>query len=563
MAQNNRKSRALNKDMTFEEIDEQIKLLSTQKSIDIEKAIYSNNPQQILNAQSYLARQEGKKNKPDIKSWLYLPDDYAHTGKGYKDAIKGITFEALKSISKLFVVRLVHDTRIDQIKNFLAFTTDDQKEGFTITKKRGLFETEASELTKSEQKVVTGIVKFLETCGNNSKWDNYDDYIEFISKIMRDSLTYDQLGFENVRSRNGELQKIVSVDASMLRQLDSMDPRYVNQFKDMMWNWEGQEYPPQYCMAYNGQILNHPISGQPIMYYPWQLGYGIRNKVTDVKANGYGVGELEVGIELITWILWSFQYNGNFFKQGSQPKGFLNIKDGNLDNGTINEFRNDWRQMMSGVGNAHKLPVFEGINLEWTDLQMKNRDMEFNEWMEFLLIIFCSLYRIDPTELGFNFGKQSSPFGQDGQKERLDHSKKKGLKPLLVFLSKILNKYIISELDENYELKFTGIDIEDEDAQVELDKKKLDGGMVSMEMMFEKHAGRKFNEKTDTILNQVYQQAQQSKMMGGEEMNQMVDEEAGEQQEPVNAFEEFGKSADTDPFVKDTLGYIEKVFSKE
>ena len=39
---------------------------------------------------------------------------------------------------------------------------------------------------------------------------------------------------------------------------------------------------------------------KPIIYYPWELGYGIRNKTTDVKTNGYGYSELEQGIEL-TW----------------------------------------------------------------------------------------------------------------------------------------------------------------------------------------------------------------------------------------------------------------------
>lgn len=560
----NRKTRALQNnigEMSFEQYDREMMRLATQKTLDIEKALYSNDPNKIIGAQAYITKvqnEQRKKNVPDVKSWLFLPDDYGYTGSGYKETIKGVSFGQLKAVSKLFAVRLIHDTRIDQVKNFLAFSSDDQKEGFTINKKRGLFDKEHSEMTKTEQKRVTELVKFLESCGNNSKWDNFDDFQEFIGKILRDSLTYDQLAFENVRSRNGELQKIVSVDASMIRLLDSVDPRYQEQFKGMEWNG----YLPKYCMVHNQQVMQHPVTGQTIAYYPWELGYGVRNKSTDVQSNGYGTGELETGMELITWILWSFQYNGNFFKQGSQPKGFINIKDGNVDNTVVNEFRNSWRQMMTGVHNSHKIPVFEGIDLEWIDLQMSNRDMEFNQWLEFLLVILCSLYRIDPTELGFNFGQASTPFGQDGQKERLDHSKKKGLTPLLVFIEKIINKYVISELDEQYEFKFTGVNIEDENAQVELDSKKMAAGMVSFESMFEKHMGRKYKEGKDTILNQVFQQAQQAKQFGGEGMNSMVDQEAGEDGSTgaQNPFEQFDKAENNDPIMKSALSYIDKSF---
>ena len=45
--------------------------------------------------------------------------------------------------------------------------------------------------------------------------------------------------------------------------------------------------------------------------------------------------------------------------------------------------------------------------------------------------------------------------------------------------------------------------------------------------MFEKYSGRKFNPEKDTILNTVYQSAQSNKMMGGEGMNQIVDDEEG------------------------------------
>lgn len=546
--------------VSYKDIDRQIQELNIAKSLQLDTDLRSNSVGDILKAQNYLIELEKQKpTKIKPKSFAFMPDDTGYTGNGYKESYRDVSFQQAKKISKLFMVQLILQTRKDQVKNYLAFTTDEQKEGFTITKKRGLFDTEVGELSKDEQKEVTRIVKFIESCGNNSKWDNVDTFMEFVSKILGDSMIYDQLAFECVRSNNGDLQKIIACDASMFRYLDSTDPRYQDRFKDMIWNG----HYPRYCQTHMSRILTNPISNEQAIFYPWELGWGIRNKISDVERNGYGISEIEIGVKLITWILWSFDYNGNFFKQGSQPRGFLNIKDGGLDNTTLNEFKQMWRDTMVGSHNAHKLPVFEGIDMEWHDLQNSNKEMEFQKWIEFLLVIFCSLYRIDPSELGFNFQTASTIFGQDGQKERLDHSKTKGLKPLLVFLEGVINKYIVSELNPEYHFKFTGIDIEDEDAQIELDDKKLKAGAVSFESIFEKWSGRKFNPKTDTILNQVFQQAQQAKQMGNPEMNKMVDDEAGiEGEGEQNPFAEFGKSGNLDPITKASIDKINSLFEK-
>ena len=80
----------------------------------------------------------------------------------------------------------------------------------------------------------------------------------------------------------------------------------------------------------------------------------------------------EILINITTWILYGMEYNGNIFKNGSNPKGVMNIKSGGGSQNTLDDFRESWRHMMNGSQNSHKIPVFEGIDLEWIDMQMKN-----------------------------------------------------------------------------------------------------------------------------------------------------------------------------------------------
>lgn len=494
----------------------------------LQKSLNSENFEEVMKAQAFIAEQQKNGRRapqPEIKSILWNPSEIGFNGKGYRDPNNGIAFGTLNRMGDIFIIKAIINTRIEQVQNFLKYSVDDQKPGYQIRYKRspGSKGSDEKELSAKDKKIVDYIVRFLEEGGENDKWECEDNFQEFTRKVLRDSLVLDQMTFELVRARNMNLKKYRAVDAALIRQLDTNDPRYRQMFENFRWHG----YLPRYAMVWDGQIIRHPVSDEYVVFYPWELGYGIRNKTTNVLRNGYGCSELETLIEIVTWILWGMQYNGNFFKQGSQPKGFINVKNGNVDQGTLNEFRQDWKQTMSTVYNSHKIPVIQGIDLEWIDLQQTNRDMEFTEWIKFLLVIACAVYRMDPSELGFQFQDAACIFGQEGQKERLDHSKQKGLTPLLVFYQNILNKYIISEIDDRLELVFTGIEIEDEAAQVELDKKKSEAGFVSLEDMFEKYSGRKFDPNKDTILNTVYQSAQTNKMMGGEGMNEIVDGEEG------------------------------------
>lgn len=544
-------------DLSLDDLNKLQKAIPYAFQSKLQASLNSNDPNELMKANLYLG--ELNPNSGKITSVFFDPNDLSGNGKGFKDSRGILSFETLRKMGDLWIIRAIVNTRIEQIQNFLHFSEDEQKEGFTIRRKKGLFkDRDEEELSEEDKKKIENIVKFLERGGWTEKWDNIDDLQTFVRKITFDSLTLDQLAFEIVRNRNWELNKFRAVDASMIRFLDSVDPRQRESLED--YRYRG--YLPRYCMVWDELILKNPITKEPILYYPWELGFGIRNKSSNIRRNGYGTSELETLVEIITWILWGMQYNGNFFSQGSQPKGFINVKNANISNSTLNEFRQAWSQTMKGVQNSHRVPVINGIDLEWIDLQKNNRDMEFNEWLKFLIIISCAVYRMDPTELGFQFKDQAQIFGQDGQKQRLQHSREKGLKPLLIFLQNIITEYLVSELNEDFEFVFTGIEVEDEEAQVKLDKDKLEMGMVAMQDIFKKYSGREFDPENDIILNQVYQTAQatkqQQEMYGAsvpgesEEEGVPMDEEVEE-----NPFDKY-KSFSNDPIMGPAIDYYRK-----
>lgn len=546
--------------MSFSELGSLGEAIPTILNSKLQASLASDDIEKAIEAGLYVEKQRIRSAEQN-KSIFFLPDSIAYSGRGYKETLSRISFQTLQRMGNLYCVKNVISTRIEQITRFLKFSTDEQKEGFTIRRKRSLFNSkeDMKEMTKAEQKRVERIVRFLEDGGETDKWEMPDSFVTFVRKIMQDSLSIDQLAFEITRTRGQELHQFKAIDGSMIRFLDTVDPNYAHQFDQ--YRYKG--HLPKYCQVFDQQIVFNKQLNTYVMYYPWELGFGIRNVGTDIWQNGYGRSELESLIEIITYILNGVQYNGNFFKNGSNPKGFIKMNGPNTNQTQLNDFKQKWRQMLTGTENSHKIPIFAGLDLEWVDLQKGNRDMEFDNWTKFLIVLLCSVYRIDPSELGFQFKEAANLFGQQGQRERLDHSKQKGLYPLLIFLQDIINKFLISELDEEMEFAFTGIEVEDEEKQVKLDSEKLSAGMVSMQDMFRKYSGREFDENKDIILNQVYQTQKQASMFGGEGMNQIVDDETGEPEAGVpNPFEEVEKSMKGNPIFERACEFIDKSFQE-
>jgi len=112
------------------------------------------------------------------------------------------------------------------------------------------------------------------------------------------------------------------------------------------------------------------------------------------------------------------------------------------------------------ISNSWKTPILQSEGLEWIDLNKSNSEMEFGRWMEYLIKISCGVFLIDPAELNFDLhgGVQQTPLFESSQEWKLKASRDRGLKPLLKFISKLINKNIIDRIDDHFTFEFVGLD---------------------------------------------------------------------------------------------------------
>lgn len=494
------------------------------------------------------------------------PIDDMFVSTNYREKENKLSFELLKKVSKeVAPISNVISTRIDQVSAFTSrsrYATDGV--GFKVVLKDS-----NEDPTEEQEKTIDLIEKFIENCGlgKNSK---RDDFGTFIKKIIRDSLTYDQVNFELEYDITDQyIQAFEAVDAATIKPaLEDVDLKD-SAYEDIDFR-EGEEL--SYVQVINGKI----VAG----FTADEMAFAVRNPSTDVETQPYGLSEIETIVRQVTSYLEAEDYNMRFFQQGGMTKGILNIKGEKGgpapgDRQTLESFKRQWRTQVTGQKGAWKIPVFTlPGELEFINIAQSGGEMVFEKWVNYLINIICGAYKIDPAEINFPNnggvgGKGSSLFSGDG--EKIDNSKQKGLFPLLKFIENTINKNIIEKFntEDEYKFVFDGIDNESESEQVDLAKKKTESYMTINEVRAEK--GLPEIEGGDIIASPYYIQAKQM-APGGDSMdfdfdsygNDEKDEERGDDAEIEEGPDPGGEETETvNSLFQKSLRQVNREIEKE
>jgi hypothetical protein len=420
-----------------------------------------------------------------------------------KNASWALSYQLLRKISyRNGVIASIINTRINQCGLFATpYIIPNDRIGYTVTPKSRKYnflmkqsdpDKKVPKPTREEVQTIMDVGEFIENCGSaetRSKDPQRDDFATFLRKIVRDSLTFDQLCFEIVKDpKNGKPSAFYAVDSGTIR------------LSDPKTRIEKGIYYVQF------------IDGNLYTAYGFdEMAFAVRNPTTDIKANGYGISEIEMALNYISAQIYGEEYNKKFFTQGSTPKGIINIKGGNVPREELDAFRRAWHAQLTGVSNAWKTPILasEG-GVDWINLGQTNRDMEFGRWLEYLVNITCGVYQIDPVEINFQnkagVSGQGRPMNDSSAIEKIKFSKDKGLVPLLRFIEKTINKYIVEPLtDGQFEFAFHGYTDLIEEQKIRLEKQEVEYLKTVNELRAQ--YGYKELPEGDIILNPVYAQA--------------------------------------------------------
>ena len=368
------------------------------------------------------------------------------TGRGYFFADSNVgkrkfNYETLRSLASHPLIAAIIQTRVNQMAEFASLADEDGL-GFRI-----YLADPNSSPNEEEVKEIRELEKFMLSCGTEQK--NFEMSFEnFMRQITRDSLVYDQCNFEIVRNKKGEIVSFTSVDAATIRRAGYSEREMSTGQRDP----DGVHYV---------QVLDNKIVAE---YNQKDLCFGVRRPRSDVGVMGYGFPELEEIYESLQNIFNAEAYNTANFTNGISTSGIIAVKS-KMNPKLFRAFRREFYQMLTGVNNAKRTPLIQldpdnDEQIQSVQLGSSNSEMEYQEWLHYLIKVICGVYQLDPAEIGFQFTVErikNTLFTQDPF-ARVLLGREKGLRPLVRSVEVWINKYLMNQINPKYMFQFTGMD---------------------------------------------------------------------------------------------------------
>ena len=434
------------------------------------------------------------KPKNDPKGLIYDPFDLV-AATGYRERPSAFTYQSMSMVGRgVPVIADVIKVRATQVATFCVLPEDRHSPGFRVR----LRDKRNDKMTRAAQKEAAMLEQVLLHTGflHPKRPQDGVPLADFAMQVVSDSLIFDQVNFEIVPNRKGTPSYLRLLDPSTIRLLDPA---------------VGKSSDPFAVQVIDGSVVAD--------FTRDELAFCIRNKRTGLKSYGYGLSELETLVREITGFLHGMQYNRAYFTQGSSTKGILNFK-GAMPDKHLKAFRRQWYAMVAGVANAWRTPITNAEELQWINMQLTNKDMEFSAWMDFLIKIICARYLIAPEEVQFSYGNtgQSQAMGQAPIVEKLKASRDLGLRPLVHWFFRQMNTHLVQRLNEDFEVVPVGLDEKGIEAETDLLEKQqrnyltIDEArkVAELEPIGEEKGG-------DLILNPTYLQYVQGQEEGSDE----------------------------------------------
>lgn len=443
------------------------KLLPAQPTpIDIKNEIERMNrtARRFQNSGYFKPKQDGAQSS-FFDEWTVTNNLYGNLKTADGHINREVDCKTLRRVSKkAWIINLCILNVQKKIKPFLKPSTNRNIRGFVVKKIGEDVIKAAGQKSKEREE----IERFLLNTGTEKSYDR-DNFTRWGLKFVRDALEIDQNATEIGYTRAGKPYAFWAVDGATIEKvLPNQDNPY--NIKHV-------------------QIIN----AIPTAYYPeGTLIFDYQNPRTDVNFSFYGYSAVEQAIDLITSCINAFTYNAGFFTENKLPRGML-LLDGNANQETVEQMEDYIADTMSGsVTNQWRVPIIpagngkdgEANSIKWISLTGTNKEMEFQNWLDFLTSAIVSLFGCSMEELGLHSSKSQAMFERNTTPE-IEASKSLILGDMLSYMQQYINQ-IVEKAFPGYEIEFVGYERDDPKQILDLTKGELESYKTLNEVRKEK-----------------------------------------------------------------------------
>jgi len=459
---------------------------------------------------------------------VYVNDSFITNQGIFQEKASIIPFDILRQVAQRDMAALAV---INKVVNRVAAFSRPQKDRFSMGYVFAPRD-KKEKLTEKQDKEIKGLYDFFTYTGYTDGRDKADirNFDVFLRLLTWDSLVYNQIAIECVAQKgdDSKLGYFTNVPGGSIRYSVKDLKNKIKTLGGMIFNLDNSPERQlvvddmekedladiKYVQVYSGQVL--------AVFTEEELIYKSRRPSLEIGCQGYPVGELEFLVNTIANHRVAEIHNEVYFKQGHSSNGILNIKE-EMTEEDLQGLRVLLQRQASGVRNAHRqLVTAAPKGIEYVQMSnLSNRDMEWHEWMMYLIKMICAVFGMNPAEINFDISKDTTgSLGDSGRRNEivLKDTRNSMLRPLLNWIEDIINDDIMpkhdKDLAEKYIFEFVGLDAMDEDQELDRIKKKITAIYTINEVRRE--LGMEDLEGGNIILDSIFLQGKQQDQMGEE-----------------------------------------------
>jgi len=367
-----------------------------------------------------------------------------------------LDFPTLRQLATVPVCSAIIGTRVHEFGEFCVPQESPYGTGFVVRLRE-----RRRPPTRIEAKRAEELMRWVNSCGD-PKLGKEESFEVWGRKTVRDSLIYDQRCSEIIFSNGGKPLGWKAVDAATIRRARLTDAE----------RQQGQRDTDDGFV----QIVNDKIVAT---FEHDEMMFGVRRPRTLLAANGYGYPELEVLVGTVARIVNAETFNAVNFTSGVHASGILALKS-RMSNKLFRVLQTEVYEMLQGVSASKRVPFIKldpsaDEDIKAVSLSRTNQEMEYREWISWLLRVICAEYQMDPAELGFVYGNEGQKTSMNAAPagERITASKERGLRPLLRGYEAEINQKLLWNIAPDFEFAFAGYGAQTEAQRIETDGKAV------------------------------------------------------------------------------------------
>jgi len=272
-----------------------------------------------------------------------------------------------------------------------------------------------------------------------------ESFRSWVEPIIEDILILDAGVVEKERTLGGGLAALHAVDGGKIK---------------VSTIWDGDPDEPRYWWVPHPQY-EVPFANDDMVY---------------VMANPrtysvLGLSPLETLKETIDAELSGSLYNHRQVTQAA-PDGMLDLGEGARPE-KVEEFKSYWLHEVAGKGAMAFIGGTKGA--KFVPFRSSNRDMQYNEWLEYLVRKICAVYLISPQDIGMSFDINRS----EGEVQQ-EMTEDQGLRPLLALVQDYFTREVVWDKslggpENNLAFRFTRLNIKESMSKAKINDLALAG----------------------------------------------------------------------------------------